>query len=169
MNVERKRLKDVNMNSRGLSSPRFFTSANNGLKTESVAYHGHEHVPHDNGGKTTGAQEETGKTASQKDILGTVVRPGVILELQRNKGNFRYQQHAEKEHEEEKENGIEAGRNQECMFTKYERTPEKRIGWRGQTNELVCLTGVQIELGQTQSRKGGKEKSAVGNIAFEGL
>ena len=89
------------MNSRGLSSPRFLTSANNGLKTESVAYHGHEHVPHDNGGKATGSQEEAGKTADQEDVLGTVVRPGVILELQCNKGNFRYQQHAEKEHEEE--------------------------------------------------------------------
>ena len=56
------------------------------------------------------------------------------------------QQHAEQQHEEEKEDGVELQRNKEGVLSQHDTSPEEGIGGSRKSDEPVVLTLVEVEL-----------------------
>ena len=126
-----------------------------------VAQEGEEDVPEDDGCKTAVAKEEAGQSTQEEDVLHLVVPPGKGLELECQHGNLSYQEEAEKQHEEEEEDCVEAQGCEERMLPKYEGAPEECVRWCGKAYELGALTSVEIEFGEPYGREGCHEECRV--------
>ena len=102
-----------------------------------VAQEGEEDVPEDDGCKTAVSKEEAGQSTQEEDVLHLVVPPGKGLELECQHGNLCYQEEAEKQHEEEEEDCVEAQGCEERMLPKYEGANVKK----GVVPEVDGVTG----------------------------
>ena len=82
----------------------------------------HRHIPHDDGGKRRGSEQQQGQAADEEDIPLLVVRPAEILELQRQHRHIANQQEAEQQHEKEQEKPKEEKTNRVRLNDKRKMT-----------------------------------------------
>ena len=138
-----------------------------GAARQEKLHHGERHVPHNDGGEAAGTQAEAGETAQEEDVFHLVVLPREVLELEGKQGNLRHQKERSRQHEEEKEGGVEEIAGEEGVLTHNEAAPEEGIGRSGHADERGGLARVEVELGQTQRRESRHDERRVRHHAAQ--